>query len=632
MFQNIADDIDYSQDDVDALLFDARLLIQDFTSEKDRAKRRKDAKGKEPDLGDPDEDDAAEDECESGAEEDAGGSKEDLLRSNTEWMPTYSANDIRMKLKYDRDALIIVALLSKGDYDEGLASCGPKIALALALCGYGSQLCNLVRSRPPDFKQRLADWRNRVKTELATNSQGLVGRKERALAEKLTDDFPDLRVVNLYLKPLTSARKDCPEVYGDLTWSKPMDVAALAGLMHSTFGDLKTTVHHQLRTLIWQGALLEHLRYRALGRPLPKAASLLGVGGTSRLSRRAGILDIKIKVDPTAWVKEAERGLPVVETNAELAEQQKALDRARYDEQLAREGKERSAKSTTPKSRPDPFDPVVIACPGTFLQVGNADFYEQHRSKIERLPKRKVTSPKEGYKDGGASAGGDASEAGNRRDTAELLAEMTARKKSRYDKFDARNFSLSGNARSPPDAPSLPAAAPALPIPPPPPTPAPELQPAPRRRIAANVEPAPAAEIEPTPPLPDPAPRPQERAPLRNGSAIICLDSDDEDVMPAVPERQPLKRKKVNCPVDREGTASMSLNSLIGLAGPSQSGTQLQGSVRVPKSPRKKRHARVLSAGAGGTLQAHLNATKRGTGSGGQVAGASKQPVVIDLT
>ena len=364
------------------------------------------------------------------------GSKSDLLLSKTEWHRSYDSADIYDKTRLDRHGMILIALLSKGDYGDGLKKCGPKIALGLAACGFASQLCNMFVAKPPDFEARLADWRERVKHELATNEQGKLPYKAKTLAQNLPADFPDLSILDLYLNPLISSDEHpCPEIYGDLTWSKPMDIQALARLAYTTFGYLKTRVHSDLRNLIWQGRLLEGLRFRALGH-WDLELELVDIKGIQRLKRRAAILDVKVVVDPSAWTSAVRRGLPEKEENYEIAAIQQAKDQARYAKKRAAEGKEAGSRSKKAKEPCDPFGRIEIACPEVFLRIGAPGFYEEEKEKIHRRKPPKGGSRKRKAKE---------IDEGNKE--WEELAQALAEKKARRNDFSPLNLALDGKPR-----------------------------------------------------------------------------------------------------------------------------------------------------------------------------------------
>ncbi|KAJ6464778.1 hypothetical protein C8R47DRAFT_1201745 [Mycena vitilis] len=104
-----------------------------------------------------------------------------------------------------RDGLLLCALLLGGDYHSGIPGAGISIACALAAHGFGAQLVHIMKSfRGSDRSRHLSRWRNELRQELRTNSSGHLSKRHPRLADTISDSFPDVRVVNLYLNPLTS--------------------------------------------------------------------------------------------------------------------------------------------------------------------------------------------------------------------------------------------------------------------------------------------------------------------------------------------------------------------------------------------------------------------------------------------
>lgn len=113
----------------------------------------------------------------------------------------------------DRDAMVLVAVLSGGDYDtHGLVHCGIKTAVALARAGFGSALTSAFRTHfPPqcDPKQLatsspawdtfLAAWRRDMRTELRSNSHGHLSRCQPKLAASINDAFLSTANARRYL-------------------------------------------------------------------------------------------------------------------------------------------------------------------------------------------------------------------------------------------------------------------------------------------------------------------------------------------------------------------------------------------------------------------------------------------------
>ncbi|KAJ6608480.1 PIN domain-like protein, partial [Mycena sp. CBHHK59/15] len=97
--------------------------------------------------------------------------------------------------------LLLFVLLVGGDYNSGIDGCGPMVAHALALHGLGDKLLDALTS---SSGAALDKWRDALRTELRTNSSGLLGKRHPKLAESIPSTFPDLEIAQSYLDPLTS--------------------------------------------------------------------------------------------------------------------------------------------------------------------------------------------------------------------------------------------------------------------------------------------------------------------------------------------------------------------------------------------------------------------------------------------
>lgn len=102
-------------------------------------------------------------------------------------------------------SLVLFALLTGGDYGDGIKGCGPATALTLVRCGFGDQLlsafCHLNGNA---FEQFLIQWRCAIRKELVTTSLHFLCRSQPKLAEGISDAFPDQRLLDLYVNPITS--------------------------------------------------------------------------------------------------------------------------------------------------------------------------------------------------------------------------------------------------------------------------------------------------------------------------------------------------------------------------------------------------------------------------------------------
>jgi Holliday junction resolvase YEN1 len=85
-----------------------------------------------------------------------------------------------------------------------LPGCGGHIAHALARCGFSDLLLAACQNMLEDnLRHFLVQWRQDLRIELATNSHGFLRNKQIALSTKIPNTFPSLRVLHLYVQPVT---------------------------------------------------------------------------------------------------------------------------------------------------------------------------------------------------------------------------------------------------------------------------------------------------------------------------------------------------------------------------------------------------------------------------------------------
>jgi Holliday junction resolvase YEN1 len=107
----------------------------------------------------------------------------------------------------DREGMVLVALMSGGDYDpNGIPGCGIKVAVEAAKAGFGKHVCRL---KAVD-KEGIQAWRNSLTHELRTNEKGHFKRRNKALT--IPEDFPDFKILRYYTHPVVSPESSLNEV------------------------------------------------------------------------------------------------------------------------------------------------------------------------------------------------------------------------------------------------------------------------------------------------------------------------------------------------------------------------------------------------------------------------------------
>ncbi|KAI5478769.1 putative DNA repair endonuclease rad2 [Pseudohyphozyma bogoriensis] len=188
----------------------------------------------------------------------------------------YKSTTIFEKLNLTRQDLIMIALLSGGDYiPEGVTGCGPKIAHALAQIGYAESLLRA------ENKAELDDWREEVCVELETDRAKRLGRRQKKLAADLRShvNFPRVDVLRCYTDP--AVKSAVP-----LSWDKEIDMATLVPYLETTFEWSHVETRNKLRNIFWKGFFMQDLRRAALASDatLPRSLALPSFYSSSKAS------------------------------------------------------------------------------------------------------------------------------------------------------------------------------------------------------------------------------------------------------------------------------------------------------------------------------------------------------------
>lgn len=145
--------------------------------------------------------------------------------------PTHvSLYDVNDNLDLDREGMVLVALMSGGDYlPDGLPGCGVKVACEAAKAGFGKSLCALKSSD----KEGIAAWRANLAYELQRNESGYFRIKHKALT--IPEDFPNIEVLRYYTHPVVSLQNTLPAIREKVLQQKDIALEPLREFARETF-------------------------------------------------------------------------------------------------------------------------------------------------------------------------------------------------------------------------------------------------------------------------------------------------------------------------------------------------------------------------------------------------------------
>lgn len=122
-----------------------------------------------------------------------------------------------------KDDLVLLALMAGGDYDHGIPQCGPDLAMAAAEAGYGKDLIKLATSGAY-VPSKLVAWRNKLRTEI---QNGRFGNRHRHVADQIPTEFPEMKILNLYIRPKISSEEELQQLKQTICWHRQIDIQKL---------------------------------------------------------------------------------------------------------------------------------------------------------------------------------------------------------------------------------------------------------------------------------------------------------------------------------------------------------------------------------------------------------------------
>ncbi|KAF1833769.1 hypothetical protein BDW02DRAFT_551966 [Decorospora gaudefroyi] len=304
----------------------------------------------------------------------------------------------------DREGMILVALMSGGDYvPEGIPGCGPKTACEAAKAGFGADLCNI----PKGDAKAVSEWRQRLQHELATNESKLFKRKHGAL--KIPHDFPRLDILGYYTHPAISNQAGLDKLRRSINWDKDLDFPGLREFTQDAFDWVKLEgAKHFIRSLA-PSMVVRQLRMRAqqLDR-LPtdnlqaiqedEALLVKGLHGKRQHPVTDNCTELRISFTPIELVKiDLSKEDPDDDVDVLPPGAQQAVGEADLDDDVALDLEDDGSK----KRGPTKFDPEKAAriwVMETFVKVGVPlkvqDWEVERQTKLK--PKKATTAQASG--------------------------------------------------------------------------------------------------------------------------------------------------------------------------------------------------------------------------------------------
>jgi Holliday junction resolvase YEN1 len=276
----------------------------------------------------------------------------------------------------DREGMILVALMSGGDYvPEGIPGCGPKTACEAAKAGFGADLCKI----PRNDSRAISQWRERLQHELKTNESKFFKRKHGAL--KIPDDFPRLDILGYYTHPAISNQAGLDKLRRSINWDRELDFPGLREFTQDAFDWAKLEgAKHFIRSLA-PSLVVRQLRMRAekIDR-LPandiqsiqedEATLIKGLHGKRQHAVTDHCTELRVSFTPLELVKiDLSQEDPDDDVEAPPPSSQQDAGDADLDDDIPLDIEDEGPKKRGP-TKFDPEKPARIWVMETFVKVG----------------------------------------------------------------------------------------------------------------------------------------------------------------------------------------------------------------------------------------------------------------------
>ncbi|KAI9737527.1 MAG: hypothetical protein M1834_009682 [Cirrosporium novae-zelandiae] len=141
----------------------------------------------------------------------------------------YDAAKIKDTYGIDRHGMILIALMSGGDYiPEGIPGCGIVTACEAAKAGFGEDLCKISRRDEAAMKE----WRESLEHEMKTNEAGFFSKRKNL---QIPEKFPNKRVLGYYTHPAISSLDRLEILRGTFRWEEEIDITHLREFVADAF-------------------------------------------------------------------------------------------------------------------------------------------------------------------------------------------------------------------------------------------------------------------------------------------------------------------------------------------------------------------------------------------------------------
>ncbi|KAL3428216.1 Flap structure-specific endonuclease [Phlyctema vagabunda] len=321
----------------------------------------------------------------------------------------------------DREGMILVALMSGGDYiTAGIPGCGIKVACEAARAGFGKSLCRVSRS---DLAA-MNTWRENLAHEIQTNESKYFRVKHKAL--KIPENFPNKEVLGYYTHPVVSSESNIARLMVEVTWDEPVDIPGLRQWTVDTFDWKYTSGARKFIRGLAPALLVHKLRLRGDHRDSGFGDLILTADNEMQLVRSICGNRIHFSSDGIPELRVIYHPNDIVELDLDSEEDAQYDDKNEYGrdglapvlddedtiEPYVSDDADVGDRSESPRKRApsqyDPTQPDKLWIPATWVRIGvplKAEDYEESLRNPQKFLKQRAAEKRAAKKRGGMPTG-----------------------------------------------------------------------------------------------------------------------------------------------------------------------------------------------------------------------------------
>jgi Holliday junction resolvase YEN1 len=318
----------------------------------------------------------------------------------------YRAQDAKARVGIDPEGMILIALMSGGDYVvEGIPGCGIKVACDAARAGFAHEMCKLAADKDTTGLQA---WRERLQHEIRTNESKFFSRRNGSLV--IPADFPRMEILGYYTRPRVSSSAKLAKLKDSLVWDQVIDFPALRLFAGEAFdwrciGGAKKLIKNLAPAMLVRELRLrgdKELQLEPEAQQAYEKELIIAIHGERKHSTTDGELEYRVSFTPLSLVPinlsieeedDPVNGIAESDSDIEVGENNAA----------AAGGEAPPSPTKSRQFRPYfPEQPEKIWIAKAFLQPGIPLLIEDHEARL-LLPKT-TTNPKKSARAVGSRA------------------------------------------------------------------------------------------------------------------------------------------------------------------------------------------------------------------------------------